>query len=384
MNCVYLDNAATSWPKPEAMMLAMRRFNAGVGANPGRSGHRLSIAAARVVYAARERAAQLLGAADPARIAFTRNATEALNIAIQGLLKPGDHVLASSMEHNSVMRPLRAAERRGVQLDVVPCSPEGWLDPDDVARAIRPGTRALIVTHTANVTGTLMPIEDLARLAREHGLLLCVDAAQSAGCVPLEVERWGVDILCFTGHKSLCGPQGTGGIYLREGVEALVEPLLLGGTGSASEYEEQPDFMPDRFEPGTPNAIGLAGLEAGIGHVLATGVAAIRAHEMRLTGLLTEALAGMRGVTLLGPRDPERKTGIVSFILDGQDPAETALELDQDFGVLTRPGLHCAPAAHRTLGTFPAGAVRCSFGPASTEADALAAARAIEAVRARA
>jgi cysteine desulfurase family protein len=384
MSCIYLDNAASSWPKPDAMIQAMVRFNADIGANPGRSGHRLSIAAARVVFAAREGIARLLGAPDPGSIVFTRNGTEALNLAIQGLLRPGDHVITSGMEHNSVMRPLREVERRGVAVSVVPCSPAGCLDPGDVARAIRPATRALFVTHASNVTGTLMPIEALAGLARDHGLHLCVDAAQTAGCVPIDVERSGIAILCFTGHKSLYGPQGTGGLYLRKGLESQVRPLLLGGTGSRSESEDQPEFMPDRFEAGTPNTIGLAGLGAGVAHVLAAGVEAIREREVRLAGLLLEGLADLPGVTVSGPPEPDRRTAIVSFVIDGQSPSDTAFELDEGFGILTRPGLHCAPAAHRTLGTAPTGTVRCSLGLFTSEAEVLETIRAVRCLAARA
>jgi selenocysteine lyase/cysteine desulfurase len=267
------------------------------------------------------------------------------------------------------MRPLRAAQQRGVQLTVVPCSPQGWLDPADVARAIRPGTKALFVLHASNVTGTLMPLRELADLAHGHGIQLCVDASQTAGCVPIDVTGTGIDLLFFTGHKALNGPQGTGGMYLRPGLEAEVAPLILGGTGSRSEYEEQPEFMPDRYESGTPNAIGLAGLGAGIDHLLGQGIAAIRQREMRLTQLLLEGLADIQGVTVHGPGDASRMAGVVSFGVDGTSPSDTACALADRFDILTRPGLHCAPAAHRTLGTFPMGTVRCSLGVFTTEAD---------------
>jgi cysteine desulfurase / selenocysteine lyase len=268
MNPIYFDNAATSWPKPATMMEAMIRFNDTVGANPGRSGHRLSIEASRVVYGAREAVAHLLGAPDPLSVVFTKNATEGLNCALLGLLKAGDHVVTSSMEHNSVMRPLRFFERQGVEVTAVPCSSTGELNPEDVGKSMKGNTRAMVTTHASNVTGTIMPIDELATIAHDHGALFILDAAQTAGALPIDVLRTGIDICCFTGHKSLTGPQGTGGFYIRQGLEEQVAPLMRGGTGSASEFEEQPHFLPDRFESGTPNALGLAGLAAGVATVL--------------------------------------------------------------------------------------------------------------------
>jgi len=367
MKPIYFDNAATSWPKPPAMMEAMARFNESIGGNPGRSGHRLSIEAARVVYETRERVAELIGSPDPLSIAFTKNATEAINCVLFGLLKPGDHVVTSGMEHNSVMRPLRFLERQGVELSIVPCSPAGVLDPGDALRAMKRNTLAIVVTHASNVTGTLFPLEDLARIAHERGSIFVVDSSQTAGSVPIDVIRTGMDILCFTGHKSLLGPQGTGGFYIRKGLEDLVPPLIRGGTGSASEFEEQPDFLPDRFESGTPNAIGLAGLAAGIRFVLASGIERTREKEMHLTRRFLEGMAGIPGTILYGPQDAGQRTAVVSFNVRGISPSEIAFELDEQFAVLSRPGLHCAPAAHRTIGTFPEGTVRFSFGHSTTE-----------------
>ncbi len=367
MKPVYFDNAATSWPKPPEMMEAMVRFNESIGANPGRSGHRLSIEAARVVYEARECAARIIGSPDPLSISFAKNATEAINCVLLGLLKAGDHVVTSGMEHNSVMRPLRFLERQGVGLSIAPCSPAGVLDPDDAMRAVKGNTKVIVVTHASNVTGTLLPLDDLARIARERGIVFVVDASQTAGSIPLDVVRTGIDVLCFTGHKSLLGPQGTGGFYIRKGLEESVSPLMRGGTGSASEFEEQPDFLPDRFESGTPNAIGLAGLAAGIRFVLGLGVEAIREKEAHLTRLFLEGMAGMPGTRLYGPQNVRQRTAVVSFNIVGMSPSEVAFELDEQFAVLSRPGLHCAPAAHRTIGTFPEGTVRFSFGYSTTE-----------------
>ncbi|MFN3763098.1 MAG: aminotransferase class V-fold PLP-dependent enzyme, partial [Anaerolineae bacterium] len=281
---IYLDNAATSWPKPPEVLTAMARFMTEVGANPGRSGHRLSVEAGRIVYAAREAVAQLFNAPDPLRVVFGMNATEGINLALRGLLRPGDHVVTSSMEHNSVMRPLRALEREGVEVTVVPCSPEGMLDPQAVLAAIRPHTRLVVLNHASNVTGTILPVAEVGRALRQiNGPLLVVDAAQSGGAVPIDMQADGIDLLAFTGHKSLYGPTGTGGLIIGERVPLEeFRPLIRGGTGSRSEREEQPDFLPDMCESGTPNAVGLAGLEAGVRWVLEQGVEAIRAHEVAL------------------------------------------------------------------------------------------------------
>jgi cysteine desulfurase family protein len=378
MDCIYFDNAATSWPKAEAMIKAVVDFNARVGANPGRSGHRLSVEAGRVIFNARETVASLLGAGDPHSVIFTRNATEGMNTVVRGLLHPGDHVITSSMEHNSVMRPLRALEPEGIELSVVQCSGTGDISPDDIAAAIKKHTRMIIITQASNVTGTIMPIADIAETARKSGVIVCVDAAQTAGSIPIDVLRDNIDILVFTGHKSLNGPQGTGGFYIRKGLEKMVSPLERGGTGSGSEFEEQPDFMPDRFESGTPNTIGIAGLGAGAGHVAAIGIDAIRKKETALTGLFLDGIRSIRGVRVYGDTDPARRTALVSFTIDGMSPSHISFNLDERFNIMSRPGLHCAPSAHRTIGTFPDGTVRFSFGIFTTEEEIKTAVKAIE------
>ena len=366
---IYFDNAATSWPKPKETLETIDYFSAHIGANPGRSGHSLSIDAGRTLMDAREALAELFGVDDMRRIIFTKNATEALNLMILGLIRPGDHVITSGMEHNSVMRPLRSMEESGMELDVVPCSGAGELDPDDVAKAIRPSTRAIIVTHASNVTGTLMPLEEIGAIARNRGVFFCVDAAQTAGAVPIDIEKMSIDLLAFTGHKSLYGPQGTGGLYMAQGLEKHIPPLMMGGTGSRSEFERQPDFLPDKYESGTPNAFGLAGLGAGVRFVLDTGIQAIRSKETALVERLLEGLTDIPGVKIFGCRDAHRQTPVISFTIDGVSPSEAALILNENFGIMCRPGLHCAPSAHRTIGTFPEGTIRFSMGYFNTETE---------------
>ncbi|HUV74508.1 MAG TPA: aminotransferase class V-fold PLP-dependent enzyme, partial [Anaerolineae bacterium] len=289
---IYFDNAATSWPKPAVVLEAMSRFMTQVGANPGRSAHRLSIEAGRMLYETREALAGLFNLPDPLRIVFGLNATEALNLALWGMLRPGDRVITSSMEHNSVMRPLRALERdRLVNVDVIHCSSEGFLDPADLESAVRADTRMIVLNHASNVVGSLLPVADAGRIAREHDVLLMVDAAQTAGAYPIDMEAMHIDLLAFSGHKALYGPQGTGGLCIGERVSAEeMDPVKRGGTGSRSEWEEQPMFFPDRCESGTPNTVGLAGLRAGVEFVLQQGVEAIRVQEVSLTRRLVAGL----------------------------------------------------------------------------------------------
>lgn len=380
---LYLDNAATSFPKPEETLEAMIRFTREVGASPGRSGHRLSIEAGRVVLDARMVLAELLGAEDPLHVAFAKNATEALNIAVFGLLEPGDHAVTSGMEHNSVMRPLREMEKRGLSLTVVPCSPAGVVDPGDIRKALRADTKAIYLTHASNVTGTLMPVAEIGGIAREAGVLFCVDAAQTAGAVPLDAGSMNIDLVAFTGHKSLYGPQGTGGLILSREAEKRVRPLLMGGTGSRSESEEHPDFLPDRLESGTQNAVGIAGLGAGARFVTEKGVPSIRKKEIGLTAALIGGLRAIPDVVVYGTGAAERQTPVVSFNIREKRPSDVSLALDEEFGIMSRPGLQCAPAAHRTIGTFPAGTVRLSLGFFNTEKDVETVLRAIEQLSSR-
>lgn len=360
---IYFDNAATSWPKPPAVAEAVLRYIRDVGANPGRSGHRLSVQAGRIMYETRDALAQLFNVADPLRIVFAANATEAINVVLMGYLRPGDHVVTTSMEHNAVMRPLRYLQFTGVELTVVPCSPQGVLDPGDIAQAIRSNTVLLAVNHASNVTGTVLPVADVGRVAQQHDLLLLVDAAQTAGAYPIDMQKLKIDLLAFTGHKGLLGAQGTGGLCIGERVDlGRLQPLKRGGTGSRSEFEEQPDFLPDRYESGTANAMGLAGLGAGVRFLLETGMNRIRKHEEQLTARLLAGLQSVPGVQIYGTGQAERQTATVSFNVAGIEPSEVALQLDEQYTIMCRPGLHCAPSAHRTIGTFPRGTVRFGLG----------------------
>jgi len=373
---IYFDNAATTWPKPPAVSEAMVHFLEGVGANPGRAAHRRAVMSGRIVYNTREAVGELFNVPDPLRIVFGANVTEALNLALRGYLRPGDHVITSGMEHNAVMRPLRGMEcppahgSDGVELSVVPCSPEGFLDPADVEAAIRPNTVMVVLNHASNVVGTLLPVADVGHIAREHGLLLLVDGAQTGGAYPIDVQADPIDLLGFTGHKSLHGPMGTGGLFIGERVDVeRLQPLIRGGTGSNSELEEQPGFLPDMCESGTPNAVGLAGLGAGVRWVLERGVEQIRAHEIEITQRLIDGLRGIGGVTVYGGLDATRQTATVSFNIAGMPPSEAGLRLDEEHGIMCRVGLHCAPAAHKTIGTFPDGTVRFGLSPFNTLAE---------------
>ncbi|MEW5722525.1 MAG: aminotransferase class V-fold PLP-dependent enzyme [Thermodesulfobacteriota bacterium] len=356
---IYCDQAATSWPKPAEVIEAVTRSLADGPGSPGRSAHQGALTAARLVFSAREALAELLGVEEWDRIVFTLNVTMALNLAFSGLLSPGDHVLTTAFEHNSVMRPLmRLARERGVRVSLVGPGPDGLVGAEGFARRRRKDTRLAVVNHASNVTGALAPLAEIK--AALGPVPLVVDTAQSAGVIPLAPAGRFCDVLAFTGHKGLLGPTGTGGLWVRPGLD--IRPLVQGGTGSRSEREEQPDFLPDALEAGTPNTHGLAGLAAGIRFVLATGVQRIREHELGLTRDFLAGLAGIRGAQVYGPRDPERRTAVISLNLAGWSPSDLALALDREFGIMTRAGLHCAPRVHRTLGTFPQGVVRFSFG----------------------
>jgi cysteine desulfurase family protein len=375
---IYFDNAATSYPKPEEVTEAMVHFSKEIGASPGRSGHRLAVEAGRIVFEARERISQLFGIKDSSRVVFGLNATEGINQGLKGLLRPGDHVITSSMEHNSVMRPLRAMMNEGLEVSILPCTREGFLAPSGVKKAFRKNTKMVVLNHASNVVGSLQPLAEIGEVCRRQGVLFFVDAAQSAGAVPIDMEREKIDLLAFTGHKALFGPQGTGGLVLGERVdEKELVPVKRGGTGSRSEQEEHPDFLPDLCESGTPNTVGLAGLLAGLEFVIKVGIEKIRHHEKRLTERLLRGLGEIGGVTVYGPGTAEKQLATVSFSIQDVAPSEVGLRLDEEYGILCRLGLHCAPAAHRTLGTFPQGTVRFGLSYFSREEEVDEALRAV-------
>ena len=364
---VYLDNAATSHPKPEAVYQAIERTLRNIGGNPGRGGHKGAIEADRIVFETREKLAALFHIPDSKNIIFTANTTEALNLALKGFLKPGDHVISSSMEHNSVLRPLKALERIGITRTIVPCMPDGSLELEVLKRARRSNTRLIALVHASNVVGTLMPIREVGKWAQQEGIIFLTDAAQTAGSLPLNVEDCGIDLLAAPGHKGLLGPQGTGFLYLREGID--LQPLLDGGTGSRSHQEEQPSYLPDRYQSGTPNTPGIAGLGAAVEFLLQEGLEKIRKHEQRLTELALKELREIPELVVYGPLNPSRQIAVISFRLKGRDPAEVGTLLDQVYEIRTRVGLHCAPFAHRTIGTFPEGTIRVGFGYFNTDAE---------------
>jgi cysteine desulfurase family protein len=380
---IYLDNAATSYPKPPEVLAAMNDFLERAGGNPGRSGHRLSVEAGRIVYDAREALADFFGIRDPLRVLFTLNATYGLNLAIQGLLRPGDRVLTGGMEHNAVMRPLRELEKRGIQVDVVAANVDGTHSLSGWSAALEAGARLVVLNHASNVCGTIAPVEEVAKLAHQAGALILVDAAQTGGVLPIHMTEMGIDLLAFTGHKGLQGPPGTGGLILADSFDpSQLNPLARGGTGSRSEFEIQPDDLPDRYESGTPNGVGIAGLGAGLNWLKERGLEQIRAHEVELVKRLREGLRKIKGVKLYGVDDPELSTTVVSFTLAGKRVSEVGYWLDEEFEIFCRVGLHCAPAAHRIIGSFPEGTVRLAPGAATTLEEIESTVRAVERIAA--
>ena len=363
---IYFDNGTTSWPKAPGVGEAMKRFIEEIGSSDGRGGHHRAIQSGRMVYEVRDSLTQLLGAKDSSQIIFTLNATEAINVVLKGLVLPGDRVVTSSMEHNSVMRPLRRLrETYDIEVVNVQCDLEGHLDLEAMEGAIDERTALVALTHSSNVTGTLMPIEQVIPMAHAKGAKILVDAAQTAGCVPMNVEVLEVDFLAASGHKSLLGPHGVGVLYIAEGIE--LRPLKEGGTGSNSEQDIQPDFWPDKFESGTKNTVGIIGLGEGVRFVLEKGVEEIHRVEKELVGYFLDGLSGISEVSVYGPETAEGRTTAVSINLTGWEAAELAYRLDESFGIMGRPGLHCAPYAHRTIGTIHTGTYRLVPGVFTTK-----------------
>ncbi len=363
---IYLDNAATSFPKPPQVGDAILDLLSHRAGNPGRSGHALAMAAQAIADDTRRLLASLFGVTDPSRIAFALNTTDALNTALWGVLRAGDRVVTTSLEHNAVVRPLSALGERGVTVARVPCGVDGTLALEDLARALEAApTRLVAMIHASNVCGTILPVREAARLAHRHGALFLLDAAQTAGVLPIDVREMEIDLLAFPGHKGLLGPTGTGGLYVSPDVR--LTPLRQGGTGTRSEEERQPEALPEALEAGTLNTVGIAGLGAALRFLQGRGLAAVQAHEAALAARLLAGLRDIPGVRTYGTADPRRRVGVVSLTMRGWEPVDLGAALDSAFGVAARAGLHCAPVAHRTLGTFPRGTVRLSPGIFTTD-----------------
>ncbi|MDO9535283.1 MAG: aminotransferase class V-fold PLP-dependent enzyme [Bacillota bacterium] len=365
---LYLDNAATSYPKPEPVYRAADNYLRNIGASSGRGAYRRALDADNLVYQARKLLGRLFCIKDVSRIVFTLNITESLNLALKGLLKEGDHVITSQMEHNAMWRPLKILERKiEIRITVISCPEGGHLDPGELEQAISPGTTLVAINHVSNVTGALMPVEEVGKICRRHDIPLLIDAAQTAGVYPIDVENSNIDLLAFTGHKGLLGPTGTGGLYIAPGI--MLNPLKEGGTGGESVPEQMPLHLPERFEAGTLNVAGITGLGAAVEFILEKGVEQIRAHEHRLTEFALERLKEVPGLTLYGPQTAGERVAVFSFNLHDIAPEEVAYVLDEVYEIMVRSGLHCAPQAHRCIGTVEYGTVRVSPGFFSTEED---------------
>ncbi len=372
---IYLDNAATSFPKPKGMIHAVGECMREYCGNPGRSGHWMSMKTGEKIYQARSEIGKMFNIQDCSRILFTSNTTEALNLGIKGTLHCGDHVITTSMEHNSVLRPLKALESAGVETSIVKCGKDGVLDIAMLKNEIKENTRLIVCTHASNVTGTVMPIREIGYIARKHHILFMVDGAQSAGCLPIDVEDMNIAMLAIPGHKGLLGPMGTGLLYVRE--DLSLKPLKEGGTGSRSKELLQPDEFPEGYEAGTVNAPGIAGLGYSVKFISNIGIKNIKEYEEELIGVLDEALRNMDGIAVYGPFDSRKKTGIVTFNIDRISCEEVCDRLSADYGIACRGGFHCAGLAHKTIGTYDMGAVRLSVGPSNTKKEIR---KAIEAV----
>lgn len=377
---VYLDNAATSYPKAPGVASAMADYVEKVGATINRSSYASAQEAGLVTLSLRERLCRLFNHPDPTHAVLTPGATAGLNMVIKGLLRPGDHCLVSSMEHNAVMRPLVQLEREGVAFERIPCDAQGRLRLEALPGMIKLNTRLVVMAHGSNVCGTVQDAEAVGKICRERGVPFALDAAQTAGHIEVDFERFGLSALVVPGHKGLLGPQGIGALLLDADFARRLTPLVAGGTGSASDSEELPNWMPDRFESGTPNMPGVYGWEAALGWLENTGIETLENHEKTHSKRFLEGIYGLKNVKLYGATVPEGRTGVFSVGFLNCDNAEAAWRLEREFGILTRCGLHCAPSAHKTLGSFPEGSVRFSTGWANTEADIDAALSAIAAI----
>jgi len=374
---IYLDHAATSWPKPPAVLAAVEQMLTMPTGNVGRSSFDQALKASEILQECRENLAQLIHAPDPLRICFTANATEALNMALKGVLRPGDHAICTSMEHNAVWRPLVALREHNVDFSIAQADAQGVVTAESIAQLIRPNTRLIAVNHASNVNGAIQPIAEIGALAHSRGILFLVDGSQSIGSIPLDVQAMQIDLLGFPGHKALLGPQGTGGLYVGANVD--LRPLREGGTGTLSELSSMPHFLPDRLEAGTMNLPGIAGLNQSVLHLLRIGIEEIQRHEQKLLHVLLSGLSEIKNVDLTPA--PALRVPTVSFNLRGSDPVFVAEQLDRDRAIACRPGLHCAHLAHQTLGTAPLGTVRFSLGYTSDSEEIASALDALQALQ---
>lgn len=366
MKRVYLDNGATSFPKAPGVAEAMMDYIMNNGANVGRGIYESSFHAENIVFDTRERLARLFNFSDPANVVFTKNITESLNIVLKGLLKEDDHVIVSSMEHNAVMRPLSSLGKRGVSFSRVQCNQLGELNPEDIQREIKGNTRAVVMTHASNVCGTILDLEEVGKICRENGLIFIVDAAQTAGFLDVDYKKLNADVIAFTGHKSLLGPQGMGGFVINENLARDIDTFIEGGTGSLSDKEIQPEYMPDKLEAGTQNIPGIFGLNAALAYLQDRGIENLRNIEMNLVQEFLNGLGKVAGIEIIGKKSTDDRTGVVSIDVPGKDNADISFRLNDEYGIATRCGMHCAPSAHETLGTFPRGTVRFSFSHFNT------------------
>ena len=366
MNYIYLDNASTTFPKAPNVANAMANYLTNYGININRGSYALAYDVEDIIYTTRQRLNNVFNGHDPSHVIFTQNVTMSLNMVIKGLLKAGDHILVSSMEHNAVMRPLTQLLDKGITFDIISCDVTGSIQLESIETLIRPNTVAMIINHASNVCGTVQPIESIGAICKAHNLHFIVDAAQTAGVIPIDVKACHINALCFTGHKGLLGPQGIGGIIFTKEMAQTLTPLIAGGTGSFSHLETMPTNMPDAFEAGTLNLPGIIGLNEGLSYIESVGMENIHNHELALTKTFLEGLRSITGVNIIGKQDIQDRTAVVSITIDGMDPASIAYELESTYHIMTRVGLHCAPRAHQTLGTYPEGTVRFSFGYANT------------------
>ena len=369
MDYIYLDNASTSFPKAPTVATAMSDYITNRGININRGSYSLAYDVEDTIYTTRQRLHTLFNGHDPSHVIFTQNVTMSLNMVIKGLLKAGDHVLVSSMEHNAVMRPLTQLLDKGITFDIIPCDKTGSIQLESMDSLIRPNTVAMIINHSSNVCGTIQPLKSIGSICKAHNLQFIVDAAQTAGVIPIDVKACHIDALCFTGHKGLLGPQGIGGIILTNEIAHTLPPLIAGGTGSFSHLETMPNHMPDAFESGTLNLPGIIGLNEGLSYIESQGMENIHNHELALTQAFLEGLQSIDGINIVGKQNIQDRTAVVSITIDGMDPASIAYELESTYHIMTRVGLHCAPRAHQTLGTYPEGTVRFSFGYTNTHKD---------------